>query len=298
MKKTWQRIALIATAVLGVLAFPAGVQAKKVTVESSVTEYYWDTTQNQWVLSNQYEYEYNKKGLMSKEVSRYNELVWDEVTETEKWVPHTDIYTYKYRKDGQMSSSTCSRDGVKSKTTYKYNKKGLEISGVEKRGKKVFWKEKFTYNKKGDITKAVYEDYSEGTKIKNTEKYKYTYKKGVLRKVVTTATNFTTTDTYDKKGRIKKSFTVEDDGSTSETLYYTNGNPKKDTRKLEGYTHVTNYDKKGNETEMISTGTDGSVSKTKYVYKKNKAGKILEKTEICDGVTLFKTVYTYTKVKG
>ena len=219
MKKTWQRIALIATAVLGVLAFPAGVQAKKVTVESSVTAYYWDTTQNQWVLSNQYEYEYNKKGLMSKEVSRYNELVWDEVTETEKWVPHTDIYTYKYRKDGQMSSSTCSRDGVKSKTTYKYNKKGLEISGVEKRGKKVLWKEKFTYNKKGDITKAVYEDYSEGTKIKNTEKYKYTYKKGVLRKVVTTATNFTTTDTYDKKGRIKKSFTVEDDGSTSETIY-------------------------------------------------------------------------------
>ena len=215
-------------------------EKKVVTVYTEVTDYY-DSEINgfQEITEN-----YNKKGLKTSatEYKSYKNGYSGEFDSNEYQMK------YKYNKKGKITRETVYSDGSKiSYTSYKYDKKGRLIKESEYR------------NDGGEWICDVYTTYKYKNRNVTVKRFSY----GTLESEYT--------DTYDSKGRLKKTTYTTD----------TFGN----------YPYVRKYYYWGNGN--IKKSVDATSSGFKIVVKYNRSGKEIKDTRTVDGEVTFEAITKY-----
>ena len=230
MKRT-RKLTLLLLAVLS-LTLMMGLSASAASRRKLVkTEKYYNANGK---LSSAYSYKYNSKG----HITSYTRKEYDngklqgtykttikrsyykgtrrtkKVTYKNSKSKYSYSYTYTYTKAGAMKTSVYKNsDGGYSKTTYKSSGSKIKSSVTkDKNGNKI---ESAKYDSHGNM--KSYTSYYDGDK--STTTYKYTYKKGVVRKEVAKYSDGSTnTWIYNSHGDLSKS--VYKDGSYSSTYKY------------------------------------------------------------------------------
>lgn len=180
----------------------------------------------------------------------------------------TESYKMTYNDDGLVKET---KMGIAYPTFTKYSYKNKRISREEQIEGKEKTVIKYSYNKKGQITKKTVTD----PKGKTTQNI-YSYKKGKLSKIQDRGTGFTYTFTY-KKGLISK-MVITGKTIKKETIKYTY-NSNKDIKKIDSSNCVQNmtYKYKNKRRQAL---------KASYIYKKKEETKYN-----------YKSTYTYTYKK-
>ena len=216
---------LLAMAVIFTMSVVPGFAASKKITQVSYKEYY--RSGDEMVLDWGWEETYNSKGQVSKYVvTFYNDFGSDPSINSEK---------YTYTKAGNLKTTIIKEDGKitgKYVNSYKNGKLSKETYYTYKSKKKEYVKDSYTlykyttgkitateYNKKGKATgtktittldskkrvkKIVY--YYNGKKD-TTKTFEY-YSNGKLKKDVRKDSHVTNTNTYNKKGQLKKAYMI------------------------------------------------------------------------------------------
>lgn len=195
-----------------------------------------ERTQGDTIEENYYRFEYNKKGLCTKEKSSYGDTV------------------NKYNKKGVLLSWKGYDNGVLTNRCSNTLKSGRIVKSVyyyfEEGKRSIYLRETFKY-KKGKLSKSTYK---QGDTFITTD-YRAD---GTVSKSVTKYTDGTGTSLYDKKGNLIKN-TFKYSGGTSKHEYKNTYTKGKLTKTVSTYTD-----------EQGSTTKDDTVV---YKYKKGKLSK-------------------------
>lgn len=276
---------LCLTAALAV--FPAGkiqAQAAKAAytyVSESEEHFAYSSDEEKWFLND------TKKTVLLED-GRPDRIIQRMIDKSSGEVLYSTVEKYKYKKNGLLKSITVKyentdngADPVLDKQTFSYYKSRLLKKHVTENpgiGKET---EKYTYNKKKKLAKITI-TFDDGTK--STVKITYKGKKPVklTRTLNSGDASLRYTETYDKKGRVKKKENEEilSSGSTRYVMKYS-------------------YNKYGYESKHTYQGWENGESAgkttTKFSYKYYTIeGKkyIKQVTEKIDGKKISKTVYS------
>lgn len=214
----------------------------------------------------EYEYAYNKQGLMEKKTVKYSDgrelyykykytkdgLLEEEVRHYKDESDGLTSTTYKYDKDGNMTEkkeSTKYYDQIIEVTnSYKYDKNGLMTEELEDRGYNKT-KYEYIYDKDGSLIKKAEIHYHDDQEVPYGE-HLYTYDKdGNMIKDDWTK-GFVREFLYDDHGMI-----------TNYTNYYTEDSSKKYENTCE-----YQYNDKGLAVKCTLTYTSGWVAESEYEY--------------------------------
>ncbi len=298
---------LIAAAAVMLAAVPA--QARTTYKVKTEKNYY--LADGKWVLNYQNSYEYNKKGLQTKQTYKcgdikrvlnyqYNAKGYATKETFKETLNGKTESTYRYeydlRKNGDTNVVRYYSDGkLAHKTVYHYNRKNRVTSTEYYEGGKKTSTSKYTYNKKGRITKIVSKN-ARG-KTTQTAKYTYTFRNGRLSQETIKYTgadgNYTYTTKYYTNGAIKSTTAKSEHGSSVYT-YDKKGRLTKNTESADNYSSVSTY--KNGLIQKTVDQSNGSTMTTKYTYKTGKKG-VTRQTAYVDGKKNSKTEYTYVKIK-
>ncbi len=302
MKKTFKRVLAILLAIFVIATLmPQQVYAKKKTQ----TYYNWTKQKNyeyidgQWIIRNEDSYSYKKNGDTKSYTYRWYD--YDNETKVNTKGPlNKSVYSYGKNKhttknyvDGKYTGKTVYTSSSKKSTSKEYDAKGKLLSS-----------DVTTFDKKGNPIKSVYKR----GKDKSVTKYKNTYKKGRLVKVVTTYPNntkSTTTYSYHSNGAWKK-VTYKSKWSTSTDTYDKKYRLIKNVEDDDYSKRVTTYEYKGKsydakkKTEKITFKEDNRTETNIYTFKRkyDKNKNLTEEIQYKNGEEEQKSVYSgYKKFK-
>lgn len=245
--KTFGMILVMAFMLAGIVSIPANAAAKKTTVYMLSKVYRIDSGKKTLAKSYSYRNDGLLKGYTGSIAAIVGEYKYDKKnrlvqfrTSLNEWTN----YDYTYNKQGQIA------------TIHKYYTSKYDPSFYSDAGKA-----KCTYNKKGLMTKKVYQtkELNYTTNINENVKItiQYSYKNGhLVKETITTKRGnniFNTTKTikYDDNGNVR-----------FENVKSTNGS--------ERMTYINTYNSKGRLTKCVTQMSSGNTSTCTYTYIKMK----------------------------
>ncbi len=302
-----RRILILALAVMVMLAMTAvpAFAASKQAVQVGDKYYYYNEQVGKYLLSSEWEREYEGGYLKTHKSINYNrnydnpEKVDDKNNVTISVKYNKGLIKKRIMKydDGSKLETSYSYKGKNvttvinkykgensNKTTYTYNNKGLTTKQTNYYYENGKWAKgsysKYTYDSKGRETKYEYYSRDMDNKLKRQNWYKVTYSS---KKRTEKRYNYEDqlTDKYvytlDSKGRDKKvvhtyiyNYVDQDpvkETSTTTYTYYKNNQIKKATTVGKGYEETTTYRSDGQIETYYTKGTDYERT-TKYFYNK------------------------------